>query len=156
MLMNTLENTIVDEARSGLNRLLRSPVATPQDRDRALATFHALCSLCRLADVHGSGLSEQGRAELQAIRDEASRSLNGVVDIPNPPSSEELLSAFDVSKWLKSSLSAAMDRDPVDAARDAELLHQVLEARLSRLTDAHKVPTNVLSKLGTASGRRPG
>lgn len=132
--MNTLENTIIDEARMGLNRLLRSPISTPQDRERTLATFQALSSLCKLADVQGSGLSEKGRAELLAIRDEASRSLNGVVDAPNPPSAEELLSAFDVSRWLKSSLSAAMDRDPVDAVRDAELLHQVLEARLSRLT----------------------
>ena len=154
--MNTLENTIVDEARMGLNRLLRAPVSTPQERERALATFQALSSLCLLADVRGSGLSEKGRAELHAIRDEASRSLNGVVDVPNPPSAEELLSAFDVSKWLKSSLAAAMDRDPVDAARDAELLHQVLETRLNRLADAHKVPTDVLGRLGAASGGRRG
>lgn len=41
----------------------------------------------------------------------------------------EILSDPAASFWMKSSLKAAMDRDPVDAANDAELLAAVLVAR---------------------------
>ena len=33
------------------------------------------------------------------------------------------------SRWLRNALRAALDRDPVDAANDAEILGEVLNAR---------------------------
>lgn len=44
-------------------------------------------------------------------------------------SPEELLASPFSSYWLKDALRAALDRDPVDAAHDAELLSLVLGAR---------------------------
>ncbi|RRS01140.1 hypothetical protein EIP75_21415 [Aquabacterium soli] len=49
------------------------------------------------------------------------------------PSVDAILAAPDASKWLKDALRAALDRDPVDAANDAELLAQVLADRCNSL-----------------------
>lgn len=49
------------------------------------------------------------------------------------PSAEDLLASPEVSFWLKDALRAAMARDPVDAAYDAELLAAVLSARAAAL-----------------------
>jgi len=46
-----------------------------------------------------------------------------------PPSIEAILADPSTSNWLKSSLSAALSRDPVDAANDACLLKTLLEER---------------------------
>jgi len=53
---------------------------------------------------------------------------------PNPalPSIEEVLSDFAASDWLKKALRSALDRDVVDAANDAEVLAQLLNARCCR------------------------
>ncbi len=48
---------------------------------------------------------------------------------PILPSCESLLERQDVSYWLKHALRQALQRDPVDAARDAELLADVLRHR---------------------------
>lgn len=48
---------------------------------------------------------------------------------PISPSCESLLKRQDVSFWLKRALRQALQRDPVDAARDAELLADVLRHR---------------------------
>ncbi len=48
---------------------------------------------------------------------------------PISPSCESLLERQDVSYWLKHALRQALQRDPVDAARDAELLADVLRHR---------------------------
>jgi len=42
---------------------------------------------------------------------------------------DELLSRQDVSYWLKNALRQALQRDPVDASRDAELLAGALRIR---------------------------
>lgn len=42
---------------------------------------------------------------------------------------EQLLASPAVSHWLKSSLQSALQRDPLDAASDASLLADVLNAR---------------------------
>lgn len=47
------------------------------------------------------------------------------------PKCEQLLEQHDVSYWLKNALRAAMERDPVDAVNDAELLAEVLRQRAS-------------------------
>lgn len=38
-----------------------------------------------------------------------------------------------VSNWLKNVLNSAMNRDPVDAANDADLLAKLLDARCNAL-----------------------
>lgn len=46
---------------------------------------------------------------------------------------DSVLSSPSSSAWLTDSLRSALLRDPVDAARDAELLAQVLGARADAL-----------------------
>jgi hypothetical protein len=48
------------------------------------------------------------------------------------PNVEEALSDPSASCWLKHALRSALERDPVDAANDAEVLAQLLDKR-SRL-----------------------
>lgn len=43
-----------------------------------------------------------------------------------------LLASLATSYWLKAAIEATAKRDPVDAARDVDLLRQVCEARLKR------------------------
>lgn len=45
------------------------------------------------------------------------------------PTIEELMRAPAASTWLRSALSAALLRDPVDAANDGELLAKLLDRR---------------------------
>ncbi len=49
------------------------------------------------------------------------------------PSVAEVLSDPAASYWLKNALRAALSRDPVDAANDAEVLARILEERVQRL-----------------------
>lgn len=51
------------------------------------------------------------------------------------PLIDEVLRDPSASSWLRSSLSAALARDPVDAANDAEVLARVLDARCRRLLE---------------------
>jgi hypothetical protein len=52
------------------------------------------------------------------------------------PSIEEVLHDPAASSWLRTGLHSALDRDPVDAANDAELLARLLDARCNKiLTD---------------------
>lgn len=46
---------------------------------------------------------------------------------------DEILQSQDVSYWLKDAIKAAMQRDPVDALNDAELLVKVLRRRVGKL-----------------------
>lgn len=48
---------------------------------------------------------------------------------PPVPDADAILSSPDTSTWLKDALRAALERDPVDAANDAELLCSVLAGR---------------------------
>jgi len=45
------------------------------------------------------------------------------------PTIEEILTDPSASNWLREALRNALDRDPVDAANDAEVLAAVLAAR---------------------------
>lgn len=53
------------------------------------------------------------------------------------PSLDELLAAPTTSKWLASALASAVDRDPVDAANDADLLQRVMASRVGAMLEAH-------------------
>ena len=58
------------------------------------------------------------------------------VDVPllpaSVPSIEEILADLSASSWMKQALLSALDRDPVDAANDAEVLAKVLDVRCKR------------------------
>lgn len=45
------------------------------------------------------------------------------------PTADEILNDPSASHWLQNALRQALDRDPVDAANDAEILAAVLAAR---------------------------
>lgn len=47
------------------------------------------------------------------------------------PNVEEILRDPEISPWLRSALTGALNRDPVDAAADATLLASVLDQKLS-------------------------
>lgn len=53
-----------------------------------------------------------------------------------PVTPEDLLASPAVSYWLKDALRAALSRDPLDAAGDAELLAHVLGARADAILAA--------------------
>jgi hypothetical protein len=46
---------------------------------------------------------------------------------------EQVLSDPAASFWLKDALRAALARDPVDAANDAEILFRLLDERLHKI-----------------------
>jgi hypothetical protein len=46
---------------------------------------------------------------------------------------EQVLADPAASFWLKEALSSALDRDPVDAANDAEVLAQILDRRCQEI-----------------------
>ena len=50
---------------------------------------------------------------------------------------QQIMTDPAASRWLKNALAGALNRDPVDACRDAELLLQILQER----ADKH-VPEN--------------
>jgi hypothetical protein len=47
----------------------------------------------------------------------------------------QILNGPATSYWLKDALTSALDRDPVDACNDAELLAMVLGHRADQITD---------------------
>jgi hypothetical protein len=66
-------------------------------------------------------------------------------DLMAPPTIHEVLADFSASHWLKDALRSALQRDPVDAANDAEILYSVLAAKaglpqLSSATPAQSQP----------------
>jgi hypothetical protein len=46
---------------------------------------------------------------------------------------QQLLADSGVSYWLKGALPIMLDRDPIDALNDAEILVEVLTARLAEI-----------------------
>jgi hypothetical protein len=57
----------------------------------------------------------------------------GAVDLP---SIEEVFADPAASCWLKTALSSALCRDPVDAANDSEILAQLLGRRCDEILSA--------------------
>lgn len=56
----------------------------------------------------------------------------------------EISSDHAISYWLRESLLSAIDRDAVDAVKDAEILLEILQLRVSTLIDtANAVRTGV-------------
>lgn len=63
------------------------------------------------------------------------------------PSCEEILNDPAASDWLKLALASALERDPVDAANDAEVLAAVLRGRCEAVLFAGKSVNNLLDAL---------
>lgn len=57
--------------------------------------------------------------------------MSGQGDTPAamPPTAEQILASPAASNWLKGALAAALERDPIDAANEAAILAEVLNAR---------------------------
>jgi hypothetical protein len=54
------------------------------------------------------------------------------------PTIEQVLANPATHNWLKSALTSALDKDPVDAFYDAELLAKLLRARLDSILGLHE------------------
>jgi hypothetical protein len=54
------------------------------------------------------------------------------------PSTEDVLRDPAASSWLKHALLAALSRDPVDAANDAEMLARLLDQRCRDILDPRR------------------
>ena len=53
---------------------------------------------------------------------------------PKYPTAEDVAASPSTSYWLQDAIKAAIQRDPVDALGDAEILVAVLQRRLNLLT----------------------
>ena len=58
--------------------------------------------------------------------------------MPSEDEIRQILSRPGTSHWLKDALTSALDRDPVDAVNDAELLAMVLGHRAAQISTATK------------------
>ncbi len=56
--------------------------------------------------------------------------------MPSDDEIRQILNGPGTSHWLKNALMAALDRDPVDAVNDAELLAMVLGHRADRINES--------------------
>jgi len=70
--------------------------------------------------------------QLRAERREASWMSDGPI-AGDLPSVDEVLADPAASSWLKTALRSALNRDPVDAAHDSEILARLLEERCDRI-----------------------
>jgi hypothetical protein len=61
--------------------------------------------------------------------------------MPSDDEIRQILSGQGTSYWLKNALTSALDRDPVDAVNDAELLAMVLGHRADQI--ATNFPGNI-------------
>ncbi len=53
---------------------------------------------------------------------------------------DDVLNDPTISDWLKSALSGALNRDPLDATNDAEMLFLILSRRLGELFANYEPP----------------
>jgi hypothetical protein len=54
------------------------------------------------------------------------------------PKADEVLRDMGASDWIKEALEKALDRDPMDAANDAEMLAKVLDRRCKEIGEEAK------------------
>ncbi len=54
------------------------------------------------------------------------------------PTIEQVMANPATHNWLKDALQSALDKDPVDASYDAELLAKLLRARLDHVLGMHR------------------
>lgn len=94
------------------------------------------------SDLQGAACAQAGTGPL---RDATAREVNDALaryvaagaaapppEASEPPTPGEALRDPAASRWFRSSLASAMERDPVDAANDAEVLYRVLDRQAQR------------------------
>jgi hypothetical protein len=59
------------------------------------------------------------------------------------PDVEQILADPSASFWIKGALRSALERDPVDAANDADALAKALSRRCNRLLGTNHIGTNM-------------
>lgn len=62
--------------------------------------------------------------------------VSALVSDMEPPTVDLILADLEASNWLKSALLAALLRDPVDAANDADVLAAVLARRAREILES--------------------
>jgi hypothetical protein len=67
---------------------------------------------------------------------------------PSLRSEEDVLNDFSASYWLKNALSSALQRDPIDVSRDAELLARLLRERADALL-TRTTRENMIGRIAT-------
>ena len=128
-----------------MNTANTSPASTPAVPEPPRLVLHADCTTCgrlnqdedassRVVDIALGHTDGTGHIVV----------LNGTTDLPDEeefrapamslvdlalPSVDEVLADPTASFWLRNALLAALSRDPVDAANDAEVLAALLDRR---------------------------
>jgi hypothetical protein len=126
--------------------------STPMTPEAPRLVLHADCTTCgRLNREEDNPLSVVDVALDHTDGTGHIVVLNGTTDLPDEeearapamsvgepplPSIEEILADPSASFWLRNALLAALSRDPVDAANDAEVLARLLDRRCREILEA--------------------
>lgn len=129
-----------------------SPASMPAVPEPPRLVLHADCTTCgrlnqdedassRVVDIalgHTDGTGHivvlNGTTDLPD-EEEVRAPAMSLVDLPLP-SIDEVLADPTASFWLRHALLAALSRDPVDAANDAEVLARLLDMRCREILEA--------------------
>ena len=131
---------------------IKTPVLCTTTQDPPRLVMHADCTTC--------GRLNRDAANPRSVVDIAMNHtdgtghvvvLNGTTDLPceewdNPafatpapaelPTTEDVLADPTASFWLRNALLAALSRDPVDAANEADVLARLLDERCREILEA--------------------
>lgn len=134
-----------------MNSQKASPSSTPMTPEASRLVLHADCTTCgRLNREEDNPLSVVDVALKHTDSTGHIVVLNGTTDLPDEeevrapaisvgepplPSIEEILADPSASFWLRNALLAALSRDPVDAANDAEVLARLLDRRCREIVE---------------------
>lgn len=72
--------------------------------------------------------------------------------MPSDDEIRQILKGPGTSNWLKTALSLALSRDPVDAVKDAELLALVLNKRLKTIIEREAAEIEMQLAIKKAKG----
>ena|SRR5579871_1607774 len=130
-----------------------SPVSMPVAHEPPRLVLHADCTTCG----HLNRDEDASSAVVDIALDHTNTTghivvLNGTTDLPGEewdtpalaangaadlPTIDEVLADPSASVWLRKALLAALSRDPVDAANDAEVLARLLDRRCREILEAN-------------------
>lgn len=72
--------------------------------------------------------------------------------MPSDDEIRRILNGPGTSSWMKVALSTALERDPVDAVNDAELLAMVLAHRARQISEAARAEIEAREAIKRARG----
>lgn len=129
-----------------------SPVSMPAAHEPPRLVLHADCTTCghlnrdedsssTVVDIaldHTDGIGHvvvlNGTTDLPSEEwDTPALAASGAVGLPTI---DQVLADPSASFWLRNTLLAALSRDPVDAANDADVLAQLLDRRCREILEA--------------------